>query len=99
MEKDYTKKIRHILHEIEGAPVSVSGQELVNIMKRIGVSLPTPGMDSLKDKCIRNVHTYLQTETMVSACTYAKWSCICAAVAAFVSAVSAIAALITVFGN
>lgn len=99
MRKDYIKKLRQILREIEEAPVSVSGDELESITKRIGVSLPTPGMDSLKDKCIRNIHTHLQTEMMVKACAFAKWSCLWAAVAAFISAVSAVAALISIFCN
>jgi hypothetical protein len=99
MTKDYIKKLREILHEIKEAPISVSGQELEDIIKRVGVSLPTPGMDSLKDKCIRSIYTHLQTEIMVKACASAKWSCRWAAVAAFMSAVSAIAALIAIFGN
>jgi len=99
MTNDYVKKLRQILHEIEEAPVSVSGHELENITKRIGVSLPTPGMDSLKDKCIRDLHTRFQTEMMVKACASAKWSCFWAAVAAFISAVSAVAALISIFAN
>jgi len=99
MAKDDMKKLRQVLYEINEAPVTASGQDLEDIIRRAGVCLPTPGMDSLKDKCIRAVHTHLQTQIMVEACNFAKWSCICAAIAAFSSAVSAIAAVVIIIAN
>ena len=40
----------------------------------------------------RNIHIVLQTETMVNACRFARWSCIWAAVAATLSFLCALAA-------
>ena len=84
---------------MEEIPNNVEGKAFEDEVKKMGIPMPTAGMDSIKDKCFKSVHTALQTETMLDACIWAKRSCFWAAVAAFVSAVSAIAALITVFGN
>ena len=93
MAKNKIKELRQIISEVENAPVSISGKELENIIKKIGVSLPTAGMDSLKDKCVKSIHTALQTEMMIKACVSAKWSCFWAMVAATAACISVFLAL------
>ena len=91
------KELRQILSEIEKAPVTASYKELEAITKKVGVSLPTAGMDSLKDKCIQSIHTAIQTEMMIKACIYAKRSCFWAAMATIISLIAAIAAYVSMF--
>jgi len=93
MARNEIKELRQILYEIEKSPVSVSGKELENIIKKVGAIMPTAGMDSIKDKCIKSVHTALQTEMMIKACISAKWSCFWAVVAAIAACISVVLAL------
>jgi hypothetical protein len=87
------KKLKLILSEIEKAPISAGCSELADIMKKAGILIPTAGLDSIKDKCINSLHAAVQTEMMFKACSYAKWSCFCAAVAAIVSCISVLLSL------
>ena len=89
------RKIRQVLHEIQEAPVV--RHQLEALMEKVGAEMPTAGMDSLKDKCIKSVHSLLQMETMMRACVSARWSCMWAAVAAISSFIGLIASWIMVF--
>jgi hypothetical protein len=82
------KKLKEIFSEIEKAPFSAGCAELKEIMNKAEVPIPTAGMDSIKDKCINSLHNAIQTEMMIKSCSYAKWSCFCAAVAAIASCIS-----------
>jgi hypothetical protein len=85
-----TKELQKILSEIEEAPINVGCEELRKIMQKVGAPMPTTGMDSIKDKCIKSLHTTIQTEMMIKACIYAKWSCFFAALAAIVACIGII---------
>jgi hypothetical protein len=81
-----------------------------NLAKRIGARLaaqPLDGQASFINETINNIHTVLQTETMLNACvsskqscelaeqssTTAKWSCFWAAIAAIASCISVLLVL------
>ncbi len=87
------KKLKNILSEIEKAPISVGCGELTEIVKKANISMPTAGMDSLKDKLINSLHTAIQTEMMIKSCISAKWSCFWAAVAAIAACISVVLVL------
>ena len=93
MVRNKIRELRQILSEIEKAPSSAGGKELEDIVRKVGASLPTAGMDSLKDKCIQSVHTTLQTEMMVKACVSAKWSCFWAMIAAIAACITVVLTL------
>lgn len=84
------KELKKVLSDIEKAPISAGCEELKKIMQKAEASMPEVGMDSIKDKCIKGLHAAIQTEMMIKSCTYAKWSCFWAAVAAIVSCISVI---------
>ena len=84
------KELKKILSEIEKAPISAGCEELTKIMQKAEMLMPTGGMDSIKDKCIKSLHTSIQTEMMIKACIYAKWSCFFAALAAIVACIGII---------
>jgi hypothetical protein len=84
------KELRKILSEIEKAPISAGCEELRKIMQKAETSMPVAGMDSIKDKCIKSLHTAIQTEMMIKSCISAKWSCFWAAVAAIVACISVV---------
>ena len=88
-----SKKLKEILSEIEQAPISAGCSELAEIMKKVGILTPTAGMDNIKDRCINSLHNYIQTEKMLESCVYAKWSCICAAIAAIAACISVLLVL------
>ena len=87
------KELKKILSEIEKAPISAGCEELTKIMQKAEMLMPTGGMDSIKDKCIKSLHTSIQTEMMIKSCIFAKWSCFWAAVAAIVACISVILVL------
>jgi hypothetical protein len=82
------KELKKVLSEIERAPISVGCGELKKIMQKAKTPMPEAGMDSIKDKCIKSLHTTIQTEMMIKSCIFAKWSCLWAAIAATLSFVS-----------
>lgn len=84
------KELKKVLSEIERAPISVGCGELKKIMQKAKTPMPEAGMDSIKDKCIKSLHTTIQTEMMIKACIYAKWSCFFAALAAIVACIGII---------
>lgn len=84
------KGLKKVLSEIEKAPISAGCEELKKIMQKVEASMPEAGIDSIKDKCIKSLHSAIQTEMMINSCTYAKWSCFCAAIAAIASCISVI---------
>ncbi len=87
------KELKKILSEIEKAPISVGCAEIEKIMRKGEIPMPIAGMDSIKDKCIKSLHSAIQTEMMIKSCSYAKWSCFWAAIAAIVSCISIIIVL------
>jgi hypothetical protein len=87
------KKLKNTLAEIENAPISAGCEELWQIMRKADVPMPVAGMDSIKDKCIKSLHTSIQTEMMIKSCNFAKWSCFWAFVAATVALVGTILTL------
>ena len=87
------KELKKFLSEIEKAPISAGSEELSKIMQKAKTPMPVAGMDSIKDKCIKSLHTAIQTEMMIKSCISAKWSCFWAAVAAIVACISVILVL------
>jgi hypothetical protein len=74
-------------------------EQLIALAGRLNVPIP-PGysqfpIDSI-NAITQNIHTALQTEMMFNACVFAKWSCFCAAVAAGISLITAIAACVSI---
>ena len=78
---------------MEKAPISAGCQELTRIMQKSGTPMPVPGIDSIKDKCIKSLHNTIQTEMMIKSCISAKWSCFWAAIAAIVACISVVLVL------
>jgi hypothetical protein len=87
------KNLKKILSEIEKAPISAGCEELAKIMQKVEMPMPTAGMDSIKDKCVKSLHAAIQTEMMIKSCISAKWSCFWAAVAAIVACISVVLVL------
>jgi hypothetical protein len=87
------KELKKILSEIEKAPISAGCEEITKIMQKSKTPMPMAGMDSIKDKCIKSLHTTIQTEMMIKSCISAKWSCFWAAIAAIVSCISVVLVL------
>ena len=83
------KELKKTLCEIQKAQYD----ELSRIMQKTMIPMPERGMDSIRDKCIKRVHTVIQTERMIRSCILAKWSCVCAAIAAIASCISVILVL------
>lgn len=80
-------------------------ESLMALAKSIGAPIPPtslplsppkldlPSYDNFINEIVHNIHIVLQTETMFNACVFAKWSCICAAVASIAACVSIIVML------
>jgi hypothetical protein len=87
------KELKKVLAEIENAPITAGCEELAKIMHKAEAPMPVAGMDSIKDKCIKSLHTAIQTKMMIESCVAAKWSCFWAAVAAIVAFISVLLVL------
>lgn len=84
--------------EIESRPEQM--EEAQALQQTMGKNLPLAigeSQEAYTHHLIGAIYTVLQTETIVNACNFAKWSCIWAAVAATVALIAAGAAWITVW--
>jgi hypothetical protein len=91
-----TKRIRQykeVLQKANNKPWPEIEKELTGISEKLSVKLPNGLSDRQREALVQlnaGIHDMLQTEMMLNACVYAKWSCICAAVAAIVACISVI---------
>jgi hypothetical protein len=101
MKQRKVNKYKQELHEILGVEdhqEQYGNARSLQTRMRINVPLAVGDAEERTTDCIlRGIYTVLQTETMVNACNFAKWSCIWAAVAATVALIAAGAAWTTVW--
>jgi hypothetical protein len=93
MAKKRRKELLQALSNMGKIPNNFEGKAFEDEVKKLKIPVLTAGMDNIKYKCIQRVHTDLQTETMLDACIFAKWSCFLAAIAAIVACISVILTL------
>ena len=84
--KEYKKRLRNILDQKDQKDRT---RLIANLANEIGAPVRGAGnISQFIDDAARSIHMVLQTETMLSACSSAKWSCFWAAIAAIVACIS-----------
>lgn len=93
------KKVKQELRDIQKKPSAEQLEPIQALARRIGAPIPKwykeRGQQEFINEIIRNIHIVLQSEMMLSACSFAKWSCFGAAMAALAACISVVLTLLS----